>query len=194
MKQVLFENRHGLRKEIAVVETLPEAYKEIHQYCQDREFNVLHTSCQKDGDMLRVEVGSSRSEIFLIKDLEVTEEKDCGIFQWAENAINTLEEYNISTKNKDGELKDFKSLVIELTERISNIEFLEVKNGEKTIGYASSRVEALKIIEEYLVKHKKMEIYMLEQQVNYINVGCFHNDVRFFYSFYLSKHKMNKLF
>lgn len=66
MKKVFFKNSKGVKREIAEVENLTEAYDKINEFCSERKFEIFYTRSWKRGETIIVDVGSY-TEFFYIE-------------------------------------------------------------------------------------------------------------------------------
>lgn len=66
--KLYFENSRGERRIIAEPKTEEEVYKEIHKFCEDRNFKIYYTRSWRDGDGLKVFDVGSWSEFFYLDD------------------------------------------------------------------------------------------------------------------------------
>ena len=62
--KLYFENSYGKRRIIAEPETEEDAMKEIHKFCEDRNFKIYYTRSWRDNDGLKVFDVGSWSEFF----------------------------------------------------------------------------------------------------------------------------------
>ena len=63
-----FENSRGERRVIATPSTEEEANKEIHKFCEDRNFKIYYLRSWRDDDGLKVYDVGSWSEFFYLDD------------------------------------------------------------------------------------------------------------------------------
>lgn len=63
-----FENSRGERRIIAELRTEEEANKEIHKFCDDRNFKIYYTRTWRDKDGLKWYDVSSHTEYFILDD------------------------------------------------------------------------------------------------------------------------------
>lgn len=67
LKKVLFKNSNGIKREIAKVTNMEEAYEEINKFCSERNFEIFYTRSWKRDATTIVDVGS-HTEFFYIED------------------------------------------------------------------------------------------------------------------------------
>lgn len=65
--KLYFENSYGERRVIAEPKTEKEAYKEIHKFCDERDFKIYYTRSWMNEEGLKVIDCGSWSEFFLIE-------------------------------------------------------------------------------------------------------------------------------
>ena len=65
--KLYFENSRGERRVIAEPETEEEAMKEIHKFCNDRNFKIYYTRSWVDKEGLKVFDCGSWSEFFILE-------------------------------------------------------------------------------------------------------------------------------
>ena len=66
--KLYFENSKGERKLIAEPTTEEEANKEIHKFCEERNFKIYYIRTWRDSNGLKVFDVGSWSEFFLLED------------------------------------------------------------------------------------------------------------------------------
>lgn len=66
--KLYFENSYGKRRIIAEPETEEEANKEIHKFCEDRNFKIYYIRTWRNEEGLKVYDVGSWSEFFLLDD------------------------------------------------------------------------------------------------------------------------------
>lgn len=66
--KLYFENSYGERRVIAEPETKEEAMREMHKFCDDRNFKIYYTRSWRNEDGLKVYDVGSWSEFFLLDD------------------------------------------------------------------------------------------------------------------------------
>ena len=66
--KLYFENSYGERRIIAEPATEQDAMKEIHKFCDDRNFRIYYTRSWRDDDVLKVFDCGSWSEFFYLDD------------------------------------------------------------------------------------------------------------------------------
>ena len=66
--KLYFENSKGERKLIAEPTTEEEANKEIHKFCEERNFKIYYIRTWRDSNSLKVFDVGSWSEFFLLED------------------------------------------------------------------------------------------------------------------------------
>ena len=63
-----FENSYGASRIIAEPKTEEEAMREIHKFCEDRNFKIYYTRTWRDDNGFKVYDVGSHSEFFLLDD------------------------------------------------------------------------------------------------------------------------------
>lgn len=66
--KLYFENSYGKRRIIAKPHTEEEANKEIHKFCEERNFQIHYIRTWRNNDGLKVFDVGSWSERFLLED------------------------------------------------------------------------------------------------------------------------------
>ena len=66
--KLYFENSRGERGVIAEPQTEDETWKEIHKFCEDRNFKIYYTRSWRNEEGLKVYDVGSWSEFFLLDD------------------------------------------------------------------------------------------------------------------------------
>lgn len=66
--KLYFENSRGQRRVIAEPKTENEAWKEIHNFCEERNFKIYYVREWKTEDGLKVYDVGSHSEFFYLDD------------------------------------------------------------------------------------------------------------------------------
>ncbi len=66
--KLYFENSYGERRVIAEPKTKEEAMREIHKFCDDRNFKIYYTRSWRNEEGLKVYDVGSWSEFFLLDD------------------------------------------------------------------------------------------------------------------------------
>lgn len=66
--KLYFENSMGERRLIAEPTTEEEANKEIHKFCENRNFKIYYTRSWRDDDGLKVFDVGSHTEFFYLDD------------------------------------------------------------------------------------------------------------------------------
>lgn len=66
--KLYFENSHGERRIIAEPNTENEALKEIHKFCDDRNFKIYYTRNWRNAEGEKVFDVGSWSEFFILND------------------------------------------------------------------------------------------------------------------------------
>lgn len=66
--KVWFENSHGVKREIATVETKEQAYEVIHRFCEERNFTIHYTRGWETKESSVVDVGSHTEFFHLTTD------------------------------------------------------------------------------------------------------------------------------
>ena len=64
--KLYFENSYRQRRVIAEPQTEEEAWKEIHKFCQDRNFKVYYVREWQDNDGLKWYDVGSHTEFFIL--------------------------------------------------------------------------------------------------------------------------------
>lgn len=65
--KLYFENSRGERRVVAEPETEEEAMKEIHKFCNDRNFKIYYTRSWVDPDGFKIFDCGSWSEFFILE-------------------------------------------------------------------------------------------------------------------------------
>ncbi len=66
--KLYFENSYGQRRIIAEPKTEDEAWKDIHNFCAERNFTIPYVRSWRDQDGLRWYDVSSHTEYFILDD------------------------------------------------------------------------------------------------------------------------------
>ena len=66
--KLYFENSFGERRVIAEPETKEDAMREMHKFCDDRNFKIYYTRSWRNEEGLKVYDVGSWSEFFLLDD------------------------------------------------------------------------------------------------------------------------------
>ena len=66
--KLYFENSRGQRRVIAEPQTEDEAWKEIHKFCEDKNFKIYYVREWKDKDGLKWYDVGSHTEYFISDD------------------------------------------------------------------------------------------------------------------------------
>lgn len=66
--KLYFENSYSQRRVIAEPQTEEEAWKEIHKFCEDRNFKIYYVREWRDTDGLKWYDVGSHTEFFILDD------------------------------------------------------------------------------------------------------------------------------